>query len=146
MPLYVGTKVAVIVFILNDDKVLLTQRSLNPGQGKWALPGGFADHDEAPEAAAIREVQEETGLEAQISQLLAVIPKRDQGLADIVIAFSAEVVAGEPFAGDDAAAVGWFGVEELPPLVFYPCITLIDMWRAGSLETKPTCQDRSVSP
>ena len=134
MPYYVGTKVAVIVLILTNDKVLLTQRSLDPGKGKWALPGGFADHDEAPETAAIREVQEETGLEVRISKLLVVIPKRDDGMADIVIAYSAEVVAGELHAGDDAAAVGWFNSEALPPLVFYPCIALIELWRAGELE------------
>lgn len=134
MPYYIGTKVAVIAFILIDDKVLLTQRSLEPGKGKWALPGGFVDHDEAPEAAAIREVREETGLRVQIRQLLTVIPKQDDGMADLVIVYSARVVAGQMRAGDDAAAVAWFSRDALPPLVFYPCIALIDQWRAGELD------------
>ena len=134
MPYYIGTKVAVVVFILADDKVLLTQRSLDPGKGKWALPGGFVDHDEAPEAAALREVREETGLTVRIGKLLAVMPKQDEGMADLVIAYGARIVAGQIRAGDDAAAVAWFSGDALPPLVFYPCIALIDQWRAGKLD------------
>ena len=132
--MYFDPKVAVVVFIERDDKVLLIQRAVDPGQGKWALPAGFVDHDEAPEAAAIRETLEETNLNVRIEKLLAVYPKRDDGLADIVIAYSAEVVAGEAMAGDDAAEVGWFSREDLPPLVFYPSITLTSKWREGSLD------------
>ena len=36
--------------------------------------------------------------------------------------------------GDDAAEVGWFTRDDLPPLVFYPSITLTNLWRAGALE------------
>lgn len=133
-PVYFDPKVAVVVFITRDDRVLLIQRAVNPGKGKWALPAGFVDHDEAPEAAALRETLEETHLKARIAKLLAVFPKRDQGLADIIIAYSAEVLAGEARAGDDAAAVGWFAPEKLPPLVFYPSITLTRLWRQGELD------------
>ena len=132
-PVYFDPKVAVVVFLAQQDRVLLIQRAVDPGKGKWALPAGFVDHDEAPEAAARRETLEETGLEVRIDRLLAVFPKRDHGLADIVIAYSATRVSGELCAGDDAADVGWFEPEALPPLVFYPSITLTDMWRNGRL-------------
>ncbi len=132
-PVYFDPKVAVVVFIEQDDKVLLIQRAVDPGQGFWALPAGFVDHDEAPEAAAVRETLEETGLVVRIDKLLAVYPKRDDGLADIVIAYSATVISGEAKAGDDAADAGWFTREDLPPLVFYPSITLTNKWRAGAL-------------
>ena len=132
-PVYFDPKVAVVVFIQRDERVLLIQRAVDPGKGKWALPAGFVDHDEAPEAAAVRETLEETNLHAQIEKLLAVFPKRDDGLADIVIAYSARVIGGSAKAGDDAAALGWFDRENLPPLVFYPSITLTSAWRAGTL-------------
>ncbi len=133
-PIYFDPKVAVVVFIERDSKVLLIQRAVDPGRGKWALPAGFVDYDEAPEAAAIRETLEETNLRVKIDKLLAVFPKRDGGLADIVIAYSASVLGGLAKAGDDAAAVGWFGPLELPPLVFYPSITLTGLWREDRLD------------
>ena len=132
-PVYFDPKVAVVVFIERDDKVLLIQRALDPGKGMWALPAGFVDHDEAPEAAAIRETLEETRLNVGIDKLLAVYPKRDDGLADIIIAYSATIISGEAQAGDDAAAVGWFTRDELPPLVFYPSTALTTLWRKGAL-------------
>ena len=133
---YFDPKVAVVVFIQRVDRVLLIQRAIDPGRGKWALPAGFVDHDESPEAAAIRETMEETQLEVNIEKLLAVYPKRDEGLADIVIAYSASVVGGTAIAGDDAADLGWFERDNIPPLVFYPSITLINLWREDRLDLK----------
>lgn len=133
-PIYFDPKVAVVVFIARDDKVLLIRRAVNPGKGKWALPAGFVDHDEAPAAAAAREVWEETALRARIDKLLDVFPRKDEGLADIVIAYSATILSGQPRAGDDAADLGWFSRHNLPELVFYPSITLTARWRAGALE------------
>jgi len=132
-PIYFDPKVAVVIFIARAGELLLIRRAVAPGKGKWALPAGFVDYDEAPEAAARRETLEETGLSVRISKLLAVFPKRDEGLADIVIAYSAVIVAGEAQAGDDAAAIGWFRRDNLPPLVFYPSIRLAALWRAGEL-------------
>ena len=133
-PVYFDPKVAVVVFIERDDHVLLIQRAVDPGKGKWALPAGFVDHDESPEEAALRETLEETHLQIRVDKLLAVFPKRDHGLADIIIAYSAQVLDGEPQAGDDAAEVGWFARHNLPPLVFYPSITLTRRWSNGELD------------
>ena len=133
-PVYFDPKVAVVVFIESDERVLLIQRAVDPGRGQWALPAGFVDHDEAPEAAARRETLEETGFQVRIDKLLAVFPKRDHGLADIIIAYSATVIGGAAQAGDDAAAVGFFARGHLPPLVFYPSITLTGQWSRGELD------------
>lgn len=133
-PVYFDPKVAVVVFIERDGRVLLIRRAVDPGKGLWALPAGFVDHDEAPEAAAARETLEETGLNVRVEKLLAVYPKRDDGLADIIIAYSATIISGEVQAGDDAADAGWFAPDDLPPLVFYPSITLTTLWRKGVLD------------
>lgn len=132
---YFDPKVAVIAVIIQDEQVLLVQRANEPGQGKWACPAGFVEHDEAPEDAAIRETLEETGLVVRVTQLLEVFPKKDNGLADIVIAYAAEVIGGTLQAADDAVDARWFTQDNLPELVFYPSITLIgEHWRHGRLK------------
>ena len=133
-PIYTDPKVAVVAFIVQDNKLLLIQRGMNPGKGKWALPAGFVDYDEAPEEAAIRETLEETHLHVKIDKLLAVYPKKDNGLADIIIAYSAILIGGDIQAGDDASDVGWYTHDNLPELVFYPSITLTTLWRKGELQ------------
>ncbi len=130
---YFDPKVAVVVFIKQNNKVLLIRRAINPGIGKWAFPAGFVDYDEAPTVAAVREVLEETGLHVEIKNLLDVFPRKDTGLADIIIAYSARIVGGMLQAGDDAADVGWFAKDNLPEMVFYPSITLAERWQAGNL-------------
>ena len=65
-----------IVFT-SDDQVLLIQRRNEPCKGQWAFPGGFMEIDETAEAAAIRELQEETGIileETDIFQVGAYLP------------------------------------------------------------------------
>lgn len=129
---YFDPKVAVIAVITRNggDEVLLVQRANNPGMGKWACPAGFVEHDEPPADAAVREVLEETGLHADITRLIEVFPRKDNGLADIVIAYEATVTGGTLQAADDAADAAWFTRDALPELVFYPSITLIgERWR-----------------
>lgn len=131
---YFDPKVAVIAVVIRDERVLLVQRSVAPGIGKWACPAGFVDYDEAPAEAALRELKEETGLDGQIEGLIDVFPKKDNGLANIVIAYRVRIVGGTLVAGDDAQDAAWFTRNNLPPLVFYPSITLIgERWQQGQL-------------
>src|SRR5690606_22403272 len=102
---YFDPKVAVVVFTLWAEHVLLVKRAIDPKKGFWALPAGFVDADEDPQAAARREVREETGLEARIDRLLDVYHTLDDGgLASIVIAYAATITGGELHADDDAEA------------------------------------------
>ena len=130
---YFDPKVAVVAFLVQAEQVLLVQRRYDPGQGKWALPAGFVEWDEDPAQAAIRETYEETGLAVEIAGLLDVFPRRDQGMADIVIAYAVRQIGGQLLAGDDAVAAAWFGPQELPELVFYPSQTLVTRWKQGLL-------------
>ena len=127
-------KVAVLAFIEENEKVLLVKRAIDPGRGKWACPAGFVEHDEDPADAVIREVNEETGLIVWIEEILEIFPKKDEGLADIVIAYRVSIEGGQIQAADDAEEVGWFGRDELPELVFYPSLTLVGKrWYNGEL-------------
>lgn len=95
-------------------RFLLVQRANPPEQGHWTLPGGRVDPGETLEETAIREVHEETGATIcairELGQLT--VPDGKGGTYEIHD-FLAELVSGEPVAGDDAADVGWFRPDEL---------------------------------
>jgi 8-oxo-dGTP diphosphatase len=103
-------------------RVLLIRRSRDPFAGSWALPGGFVDENEPPEAAARRELAEETGVRAGELRLLCVAgdPGRDPRGWTVSVVYLVQVdPAGvRPVAADDAAEVGWFPLDRLPALAF----------------------------
>lgn len=106
----------------SDLSVLLVQRELDPYRGGWALPGGFVRMDEDLEAAARRELREETGVgDLYLEQLAAFgAPDRDPRERVITIAWLAIVnLFDHPVhASTDARKAGWFSIDELPPLAF----------------------------
>lgn len=117
--------VDVIIFSLVDDdlKVLLIRRKRWPYEGAWAIPGGFVEMDESLEAAAARELAEETGVrDVTMEQLQAFgDPDRDPRTRVITVAYFTLLPAGAVprlEAGSDAAAAGWFSVGDLPALAF----------------------------
>jgi 8-oxo-dGTP diphosphatase len=113
-----------VVIVTREDKprVLLIRRKHEPFQGKWALPGGFVDMEEPLEAAARRELAEETGVRPGKIEQLATFgePDRDPRGRTISVVYLAEVRPGtvKPQAADDAAAVAWFSLQRPPQLAF----------------------------
>ena len=123
--------VDVVIFTILDGalKVLLIKRKHWPYEGMWAVPGGFVDMDESLQAAAYRELCEETSLggeEVYLEQLYTFgDPGRDPRTRVVSVAYFALVGAdklhlagGRLRAADDAADVGWFSVYNPPPLAF----------------------------
>ncbi len=103
------------VLVINDDKVLLIDRKNEPLG--WAIPGGFVDLYETMEQAALRELHEETGIEANINDLhlLGIYsdPKRDtrgHTVSAVYIFFSDK----EAYAADDAKDAKYFHIDNLP--------------------------------
>lgn len=112
-------KVGVGVVVHDEQgRLLLVQRSVGPGKGRWALPAGFVDADEDPRVAAAREAQEETGLEVEVGAVVDVYPSPGRGGASFFLAFEATVVGGTLAAADDALDARFFGAHELPELAF----------------------------
>lgn len=116
--------VDIVIFTLRDEqlKLLLIRRAYDPYQGKWALPGGFVEMDEDLDTAARRELEEETGVSGVYLEQLYTFgaPKRDPRERVITVAYYA-LIPSEKIqlqAATDAEAVGWFGMDELPPLAF----------------------------
>ena len=105
-----------------QPRVLLIRRKKEPFAGSWALPGGFVDANERLADAARRELVEETGATvADLEQLYtAGDPGRDPRGWTVTVAYLAQVApdALKPVAADDADAVGWFALDELPSLAF----------------------------
>lgn len=89
----------------NRDRLLLIRRRHAPFEGQYALPGGFVDYGETTEAAARRELMEETGLVAKELRLVGVYsnPARDPRGHTVGIAYLTTIEPGAPVAGDDAA-------------------------------------------
>ena len=112
-----------------SDKVLLVRRCKGPRRGAWSFPAGFVEFDEEPADAAVRECYEETGLEVRVTGLHAVIGPEPAGAASIVIVYRARIVGGEPMPGDDVDKIGFFDLDELPPLAFCATRIALAKWR-----------------
>ena len=104
-----------------EPKVLLIQRGNEPYKGHWAFPGGFMDMDETTEQCAIRELEEETGLQISEVKQIGAYSKvdRDPRGRTITVAYIARIANAEKVNGqDDAAKAEWFPINNLPPLAF----------------------------
>jgi len=116
--------VDVVIFTLRDEdlQVLLVKRRNPPFEHMWAIPGGFIGIEEPLEEAALRELEEETGVrEVYLEQLYTFgEPGRDPRGRTITVAYFAVVPADaiEPQAGTDAAEAKRWSIYDLPPLAF----------------------------
>ncbi|MBN2798133.1 MAG: NUDIX hydrolase [Deltaproteobacteria bacterium] len=124
------------IILERDGQVLLIERR-NPPHG-WALPGGFVDEGETVEQAARREAMEETRLEVQLTALLHVYsdPARDPRKHTLSVVFVG-TFEGEPAAGDDAGALGFFPLDDLPQLAFDHATILADYLRFRDTGARP---------
>lgn len=118
---YATPKVDVRAAVVEDGKVLLVREA---GTGQWTLPGGWADLNASPAENAIREVQEEAGLEVAVEKLLACWDKDKQGHPRqpehvYKLVFLCRKTGGELATSQETDGVGFFAPDELPPLCPY---------------------------
>jgi len=112
----VSVDVMVFGFFGGKVKLLLIKRAGEPYKGKWAIPGGFLDIDEELEAAAARELAEETGLIKIPLEQVRTFGElgRDPRGRQITVAFMGTTTQRRLKAGDDAAQAKWFDIDKLP--------------------------------
>ncbi len=118
---YATPKVDVRGALVDDAGRLLLMRERT--DGRWSLPGGWADPGDTPSEAVVREIREETGHGARATKLVACLDRDTQGhqpplpVAAYKLFFLCEPT-GEVAAPDELETleIGWFGIDELPPL------------------------------
>lgn len=114
--------VGVSALVRRAGQVLLVRRGRPPAVGLWSLPGGKVEFGERLEAAAIREIREETGIVIaglQRIDMAEIINRNAAGVIDwhvVLTVFAGRYVAGDAVAGDDAAEARWVDREGLTGL------------------------------
>ncbi len=105
-----------------DDggRLLLIRRAEGATRpGLWAIPAGYVDYGEEVRAAAARELREETGLVAEIGEVVWVASNfHDPAKLTVGVWFAATPTGGELAPGDDADDAGFFAPDALPQLAF----------------------------
>ncbi len=109
---YLGPKLVAGAIFELDGGVVLIQRDIEPGYGKWTFPGGFVERGERAEAAARREVLEESGLETEVADIIGLYTY--EGEVPAIAVFAARVVGGEPTPLDETMDVKSFPRDGLP--------------------------------
>ena len=107
------------VVCFRGGEVLLIRRDTPPRQGEWSIPGGRLEKGETPAQAALRELTEETGVQARLLGLIEIVdamigePEKLYLLHD----YAALWTGGEPVAADDAAEARFLPLDEAVSLV-----------------------------
>lgn len=125
---YLDPKLAVTVVIERDDELLLGLRASHTREpGKWSFPAGFVDRGEVVEAAAIREVAEETGLVVTVSDVLGLLSSPGEPV--VLAVYAATSAIGTPRVGSDLDELAWLAPEAMPELAFAHDREIVSIWQ-----------------
>lgn len=118
----------VLTLVYNNDKLLLG-RSPRFTPGTYALLAGHVELGETAEAAAAREVHEESGVECDITHYMGSFPLVNRG--QLCFTFAAQYLTGEPQAADDVEDVQWFCLDEELPVFGSIAKQVVDLFKAN---------------
>ena len=102
-----------------DDRLLLIRRGHGPAAGEWSLPGGRVEGGETLAEAVVRELAEETGLEAVCDDLVGWVERIGPDHHFVIFDFLVTVLDDPetpPQAGADAAEAAWVPLDEVTHL------------------------------
>jgi ADP-ribose pyrophosphatase YjhB (NUDIX family) len=115
---YVTPKVDVRGGVFDGDKVLLVRER---SDGRWTLPGGWVDVNDAPSEAVVREIYEESGYRAKATKLAMLVDKNRHPHPPSVhhiykLFFLCDLIGGAPKTSNETDGVDFFPVHSLPDL------------------------------
>lgn len=115
---YATPKVDIRAVVFKDNRILLVKENTD---GRWALPGGWADIGLTPREVAVKEVKEESGFEVKPVKLLGVLDKKchphpPSPYHVYKLFIQCEIIGGKPTEGIETSAIDFFPEDELPAL------------------------------
>jgi mutator protein MutT len=110
-------EVCVGAIAVADDQLLLIRRGRGPAGGLWSVPGGRVEMGETLAEAVVRELAEETGLEAMCDQFVGWVERIGDDHHFLILDFAVTVISTDPpRAGDDAAEAAWVPLDDVASL------------------------------
>lgn len=139
---YVTPKVEVRGASFRDGRVLLVRETAD---GRWTLPGGWADVNESPSQAVEKEIEQESGFRARAVKLAALYDRSRHGHGETLFhgwkaLFLCEITGGEARGSYETDAVGFFAPDDLPPMSLgrstpRQVARMLEHWRERALPT-----------
>jgi len=112
---YQNPLVLVAAYVCVGSEILWIRRGIAPAVGKWAMPGGYMESDETPEAAACRELLEETGVEVRAEDMTLVSVSSILNMAQTHLVFRCHLHEKPTcYVTQEASEIGWFSQDDLP--------------------------------
>lgn len=114
---YATPKVDVRGVVFKDNALLMVREKFD---GRWTVPGGWADVSETPSEAVVREIREEAGFETRATKILAVYDRSRQGNVPpypfhvYKLFFQCELLGGKATTSIETEEVGFFAEDKIP--------------------------------
>lgn len=128
-------KVGVGAIIIDNGKILLSQRQGSHGAGTWGSVGGHVEFGETPTQAIKREAMEEMGIELGNLQFISCFNMFFEEKHYIDVGFKSEIISGIPKIQPDEVGkfveVKWFDLDDLPSPLFPPIEKYLEAIRSG---------------
>lgn len=109
---YQDPKVVACSIVEMDEKIVLIKRNIDPGKGKWVVPGGYVNKGEMVTDAAVRETEEECGLKTRITRLHGVYSY--EGEENVMVFYVSQYISGKLLAGDETSKALLCGKNDIP--------------------------------